>query len=191
MKNHGKIENEFLHDLINGNEKGILKIYSTFYPSIEKYILKNSGTSEEAKDVFQDGLMVFYEKRKEADFQLNVKFGTYLFAICRNIWLKQLRSKKNTNVVTFESDLVLIDEDVKDLEIENFNKYKLYKSKFDQLGEECKKMLTFFFQKKSMAEITTLMKYKNDSYTRKKKYKCKEKLIQLIRKDPEFKQYKP
>jgi len=189
MEKHTEVD-EFLIHLATGSEQGILKIYSNCYPSIEKYILSNNGTVQDAKDVFQDGLIVFYENQKSPDFQLLVKFETYLFAICKNIWLKQLRLKKRSNAVTFDDDLVLIDEDFIELELSRHYRYKLYKSKFNLLGNECKKLLTLFFQKKSMVEITRLLNYKNDSYTRKKKYKCKEKLTQLIKKDPDFNRLK-
>ncbi len=189
MEKHTEVD-EFLIHLMTGSEEGILRIYSNFYPAIEKYILSNSGTIEEAKDIFQDGLIVLYEKQKSPDFQLNVKFGTYLFAICKNCWLKQLRLKKRTKVVTFEDDLVLTTEDSFEFELEQHKKYKLYKNKFDLLGDNCKKLLSLFFQKKSMADITRLLNFKEENFARKKKYKCKEKLIQLIRKDPKFNQLK-
>ena len=38
---------------------------------IENYILKNSGTKDDAKDVFQDSLIVLYKNIKRESFVLN------------------------------------------------------------------------------------------------------------------------
>ena len=61
---------------------------------LKRYVLKNSGDKDDAKDVFQNTLIVFYKKVLIENFELSSKISTYLFSIAKNLWLKKLRDEK-------------------------------------------------------------------------------------------------
>lgn len=39
-----------------------IALYKTAFPAVAKYVSRLGGTADEAKDVFQDALVVYYEK---------------------------------------------------------------------------------------------------------------------------------
>ncbi|MEO7490643.1 MAG: hypothetical protein ABIU77_26235 [Ferruginibacter sp.] len=47
--------------------KAVQGLYG-IYPAVKKYIIANSGTKEDAEDIFQDALVVLYKKAHDADF---------------------------------------------------------------------------------------------------------------------------
>ena len=75
---------------IKMHESPILQyVYDTYYPIIEGYIIHNQGSREQARDIFQDAMMVVYKKIRADQLELTCKFGTYLYAICKNMWIQE------------------------------------------------------------------------------------------------------
>ena len=86
---------EYFDGVSRGDKKVIQFIHDHYFKKIESFIKSNSGNHEDAKDVFQDALMTIYIKSKNEDLSnLNCSFYTYLYAICKNLWLNKLRKRK-------------------------------------------------------------------------------------------------
>jgi DNA-directed RNA polymerase specialized sigma24 family protein len=73
--------------------RGLEAIYKANYGVVEHHVLKNSGSSDDAKDVFQEGIIILCKNIREGKFQGTSTIGTYLFSICRFVWLKMLQHK--------------------------------------------------------------------------------------------------
>jgi len=176
---------------MEGIKEGDPKVIRSIYKEFEKVILHlvetNKGSREDAHDVFQEGLMLMYQKSKQTDFQLTSSFSTYFYAVCRNIWSNKLRKKSRTEV-TFDNKMLSIIENISITDIEENEEYSLYRKKFLELGEDCQKVLDLFLHRTGMTEIMKQMGYGSVSYTKKRKFICKQKLVQLIKKDPKFKE---
>ncbi|MEA3295772.1 MAG: sigma factor, partial [Patescibacteria group bacterium] len=94
-----KITSEFTDEKIingfrNNDPETIEKIYNELFPVINRLIEFNSGTPSDAKDIFQEALMVIYKKIENDEFILSCSFKTFLYSICRNLWFNQLRNRK-------------------------------------------------------------------------------------------------
>lgn len=175
--------------LINGIASGdtvlIQKVYGKYFDSIVNYTLKNSGTVDDAKDIFQDAIMVIYQKLTDPEFKIQYSLHTYLFTICRNIWLKKLR-KKSDQTVSLPPNMVLINKDTFEDELSWREKEKLYRIKFKQLGEKCQKVIRLYLGGTSMQDIAIKMGFSSPGYAKKKKYQCKNQLFKLIQNDPMY-----
>ena len=91
-------DDQIIEQLKLGNHTVFKHLYN-HYGIVENYILKNSGNKEDAKDIFQNALIIFYKKAISSEFELTSKISTYIFAIAQNLWLKKLRDNKK-NVVS-------------------------------------------------------------------------------------------
>ena len=175
----------FLEGIISNDCNVLKEIYQDYLPSIKKYILANNGTPSDAMDVFQDGLIVIYKKLKNGNLKLTSSFHTYLFSVCRFVWLNHLKKKRNQSEVHMESaDQVKSDTNIEE-EYEELEKRKLFESKLDELPYESKTVLKLFFNKKSIKQIAKTMGY-TEGYAKRKKYKAKLQLISAIKADPRF-----
>lgn len=172
----------------DGDNKIILQIYQLYFDRIRVFIENNSGKENDALDIFQDALMILYQKSKDPSFQLSSSLYTYLFAICKNQWFKQLK-KNSYQDRTISDDLVLIDKERILDAIYEKERYQLYRQKFKTLGENCQQILNLFFEGKSMREIASLMNI-SEKYARKRKFSCKEKLINAIKNDHTYNELK-
>lgn len=59
---------------------------------------------EEAREAFQEALFVLIKNSKKEDFKITHDIRTYLFSACRNLWLKELRDRKSTPLVSINEN---------------------------------------------------------------------------------------
>lgn len=173
----------FIEALLTGNSSIVNKIYSKIYPKILSYIRNNKGDAEEAMDIFQEALMYIIITQKEKRTEI-LNFEAYLFVVCRNIWKKKLTNRViQTDVVT------LVDKDTDLAQFIVEQKYlDLYTAKFDLLSENCKEILSVYFNGATYEEIASDNDYASINTVRQRVFKCRAKLIELIKEDQEFQQ---
>jgi RNA polymerase sigma factor (sigma-70 family) len=177
-------------DLINGlsrnDRKSIELLYEMNYPAIQSFILNNNGSVDDARDIFQESVIVLFEKVSAGDFQLQSKIKTYLYAVARRIWLKKLQQMQRFgNIVEDAEDLIPVEEDLEEQERKNEAFNQMDKA-LSHLGEPCKSLLeAFYIQKKPMHEIAEIFGYTNADNAKNQKYKCLMRLKKLF-----FKQHK-
>jgi RNA polymerase sigma factor (sigma-70 family) len=181
-------------ELLNGilrNDNVILQyIYKNFYYKVNFYVKKNSGNDEDASDIFQEAIIVIYRKLKASDLVLNnASFETYLYSVCKILWLKHLNKKKTERDMAFDNAGLSDEEyDYNLVEVADKNeRYRLYQKHFQMLGSDCQKLLQLFFDKIPLRQISQMMGYKSEKYAKKRKFKCKEYLITSIKQDLNYK----
>lgn len=176
----------YLQGIIGNDSEVLNKIYECFLPSITKFVLENRGSESDARDVFQDGLIIIYKKLKANTLELTSGFHTYLFAVCRFVWLRELKKKRRTETPLEEKQLFIAETDI-EKEYAEHEKQKFFKSKLSEMPKESQTVLQMFFNKKSMKEIAKAMGY-TETYAKRKKFKAKQHLITLMKRDYRFSQ---
>jgi RNA polymerase sigma factor (sigma-70 family) len=177
---------EILSGISKSKSSIIRHVYSTCYPAIRKLILTNGGTEQDAQDIFQEGMVKVYQKITRDGLQLTCKFGTYLYSVCRFLWLNEIEKKKILCREFREGDNIMDDQTAND-KIREHLQLKIYKRHFSELPVECQKVLNMYFANASMEEICVVMGYKNVQIARDKKYRCKKSLMEKIIHNPEYK----
>lgn len=170
-------ENKKIIKAIELNEQSVYDyLYEYELPKITRLVVKNSGNIESAEDIFQEALLIIYEKIFQNDLKLMCSFSTYLYSISRILWLEKLRSKDKNIVLIDSYDFV----EIKLTEIENDDlpdEYERVCKVIEQLGKSCQELLEYFyFQKKNWNEIADLLGYSNAGSAKNQKYKCIEKI---------------
>ncbi len=179
----------YLEGIKRGDTSTIQAMCKQYGKAIVQYVETHGGNREDARDVLQEGLMLLYQKTNQAGFQLTSSLFTYFYAICRNIWMNKAR-KKSRQEVTFDQQTLSMVEGRDTAEIEYNEQYHLYRRKFLELGKDCQKVLSLFMNKIPMTEIMKKMGYSSVGYAKKRKFKCKEKLIQRIKEDNSYHELK-
>lgn len=179
----------FLNALVQEDSKSIRVIYTTCFPHVRKFVLQNSGKIEDAEDIFQKALLQIAVRYKKEKFEIKTTFEAYLYSVCKNLWRRELNKSKNR--VTKEGTIELVNEE-KDqaMAIIEQKRQELFTEKLQELSENCKKILTLFFAKVPYAEIAVEYDYSSDTVVRQRVFKCKKKLIDLIKKDSRFQSLK-
>ncbi|HLP44819.1 MAG TPA: sigma-70 family RNA polymerase sigma factor [Candidatus Kapabacteria bacterium] len=180
-------------ELLNGilrNDTIVLQfIFKNFYSNINFFVKKNKGDEEDANDIFQEAIIIIYRKLKANTLSLDCTFETYLYSICRLLWLKELEKRKveKENIKDNHEYNDEIYDDGLDATIDLNERYKLYQKHFTLLGKDCQKILQLYFDKVPLKTIADMMGFKSEHYAKKRKYSCKEYLIKSIKQDLEYK----
>jgi RNA polymerase sigma factor (sigma-70 family) len=167
-------EKEIFERICKGDEKALEFLYQKYYRMMTKLVITNSGTEEEARDVYQDALIVFWQKATSGNLVLTSKMSTYIYSICQNLWRKELDRKKRLSNEEKDTSVTL--------DTDSSEREKILAKCIDQLGETCKKVLMFYyFEEMSMQDIADKLGFANTDTAKTKKYKCKKKLDELVK----------
>ncbi len=175
-----------LIDAIKANNSLVLKqLYINNYHKIEALVLKNNGTIDHAKDVYQEAFIIVWSNVRSDTFvpQSESSLQGYLYQIAKNKWMDVLRSSrfKKTKQIRYELNILEQQIENHDEEEQEFFKQKLQQTMdaFKNLGNPCKQLLTdFYFEKISLRDIARQLKIEENT-ARTKKYRCMEKLREL------------
>ncbi|HOW26743.1 MAG TPA: sigma-70 family RNA polymerase sigma factor [Bacteroidales bacterium] len=179
-------DDEVLVGLIRKDEKVIRYIFNEHFNTIKRFIAHNNGTHEDAEDVFQDAVLIIYEKVRDKDLNLECSFKTFIYSVSRHIWFQKLEKNRinPANIGDIENFIELSDEMMYEVYDEDRERTKIFQQHFLALGQDCQKLLQLFMKKIPLSEIMKIMGYKSVKYTKTRKFLCKERLKKRIINDP-------
>jgi RNA polymerase sigma factor (sigma-70 family) len=151
-------------------------LYRLHYPGIEKFVRKNSGTSADADDVFQETILVLLDKVPREDFVFTSSIKTYLQAVARNIWMKHLRETRRLTRIDVDYELEDMSLSEWERKEEKLLKRSRLKRAFNKLTRHCFVFLTrTFLSGASREQLMAAMGYRDAHTFDNQKYKCLEK----------------
>ncbi len=171
-------------------DKALRSIYKNNYDIVANFVEKNSGNTADAADIFQDGVIALFEQVRNGSFKGDSTIRTYLYSICRNLWLKRLR-KSSTKKETYGQEVDVVQEEdlVLDLMIAEESSEKLA-DLLGGLGANCQKiLLLYYYERRRMKEIAKILNLANDQVAKNKKNRCLNKLKELAAQFPSFKSF--
>lgn len=183
-------ESDILHGIRDHDTPVLEYIYRVHFPIIESYVLHNSGDREQAKDLFQEGMIVVYRNVRDGRLELNCKFGTYLFAVCKNIWVQERKKYRLRAELMRQHSLEVRDPGPEEDPLLKKHTKDLFDRHFNELSKDCQRILYMYFNGYAVEEIRDAMKYKDTHHAADRKYRCKKSLIKRIMNDPLFKKIK-
>lgn len=178
-----QIDSGIINGIREGDNLAIQQLYQLHFPPIAKMIINNRGSREEAQDVFQETVMVLYDKITRDDFVLSSRLQTFLYAVSKRLWLKHLtrgEAKYHKDLIDNHEDSLATEEAIEDHEAIEAN-FTHMEDALNGLGEPCKTILRDFYIKgKSMAAICEKFGYTNTDNAKTQKYKCLQRLKKIF-----------
>lgn len=163
-----------LEKISRGDEKALDYLYRKYYRMMTNVVIKNNGTEQEAKDIYQDALIVFWQKVISNQLTLTSKISTYLYSVCLNLWRKELDRKSRLAHEEHDQPEYMNDEAEE--------RSAIIHHCINQLGDTCRKILTYYyFDDMSMQDIAQKLGFATTETAKTKKYKCKKRLDNLIK----------
>lgn len=174
-------EKALLQGLAVNDKKAVETIYRENYNMIQALIINNNGSADDAKDIFQEAMIVLYEKVRSGTFELNCLIKTYIYSVSKRLWFKRLQqlNRYSPPIEDPESSVQVDDEieehEKRDAEFEMMNKA------ISSLGEPCKSLLeAYYLQKQNMQVIAANFGYTNADNAKNQKYKCLMRLKKIF-----------
>lgn len=166
-------------------DQAFTQIYRAYFPLIRAYVNKNSGSAEEAKDIFQDTLVVFFKQLREG-LEISHSIRAYLYSIARNRWLHTLRGTRPTQDVEDAPEVVALTDDSMEV-LAREERAGVLAKLVDSLGERCQELLRlFYFDKAAFKVIQERLGLTSEGQAKTQKYRCLQQLRELVKKNSEI-----
>jgi len=172
-------EKALLSGLARNEKKAVETIYKENYNMVQSLVINNNGSTDDAKDIFQEAMIVLYEKARSGTFELNCQIKTYVYSVCRRLWLKKLQQANRYSEIEIES-VVPVEDDLEEHAKRNAE-FDMMEKAIGGLGEPCKSLLeAYYLHKKGMQEIAFDFGYTNAENAKNQKYKCLVRLKKIF-----------
>jgi len=174
-------EQALLQGLARNDRKCVETIYRENYNMVQLLVINNNGSADEAKDIFQEAMIVLYEKVRSGTFELNCQIKTYVYSVSRRLWLKRLQQlNRYTGGLENLDGAVPVDDEVEEHEKRN-TEFEMMDKAISSLGEPCRSLLeAYYLQKRKMQEIAVNFGYTNAENAKNQKYKCLMRLKKIF-----------
>lgn len=174
-------EQALLKGLAKNDSKAIESLYKSHFTMIQHFVINNNGSFDDARDVFQEAMITLYEKVQTDSFVLSCQIKTYIFSICKNLWLKRLQQMgKYSSPLSTEEESISVEADLEEIEKKDAA-FAIMNRALNSLGEPCKSLLEgYYLNKKGMQELAADFGYTNADNAKNQKYKCLMRLKKLF-----------
>ena len=182
IKSSVPADSEVIIGILNDSKQTLNLIYKSYFPMVLQLVLNNNGNEDDAKDIFQESVIVLYSKVKNGGFELNSKLKTFIYSVCRRLWLKRL-NQKSRNISGESVDLENIESVEQDISYheEKDAQFRQMEKALQLLGEPCKTIIEdYYMQNRSMQDISDKFGYTNADNAKTQKYKCLQRLKKLF-----------
>lgn len=160
----------------DGNARStlFLHLYQSTFPSVASFVAKRGGSFEQAKDVFQDALVIYYEKITCHSLVIEQDHKSYIFGICKHLWFK---SYQKSSLLQDIGEHTLVPEE----EVTSYSEKKLLQL-LSATGKKCMALLkSFYYDKLPMVEIAETFGFSGTRSATVQKFKCLEKVRNTVK----------
>lgn len=176
-------DQRYIDGLLRNDNLIIREIYKRFASKIKLYITRNSGSDDDAADIFQESLIDIYNQARYKQLQLTCPFEPFLLLICKRKWLNEIKKRGSQPVTKTEIDLSTFGEDVfrsAEQVVEEEDRTRKVLSQFERLGEKCREILKLSLTGEAQEKIAEQLGV-TYGYFRKKKSECLATLIGYLK----------
>ena len=168
----------FIETLRTQREAVFECLYEEAFPKVARLVQRRGGQEADARDVFHDALILFYERALAGNLELQSHPAAYVTGIARHLWYRRCRQ---------ESPYVGLEQVIaEELPAETGeptvspNVLQYLKS----AGRRCLDLLqAFYYQRLNMREIAEEFGYSSERSATVQKYKCLEKVRSQVKSD--------
>jgi RNA polymerase sigma factor (sigma-70 family) len=174
-------ERPLLEGLAASDKRAVERIYQENFNMVQALVINNNGSADDAKDIFQETIIVLYEKVRAGGFELNCQIRTFVYSVARRLWLKRLQQQNRYSSPGDSMEPVIaVEDDLEDHEQRNAE-FDMMEKAINNLGEPCKSLLeAYYLQKQNMQTIAANFGYTNADNAKNQKYKCLMRLKKIF-----------
>jgi hypothetical protein len=163
-------------DLATSRDQFFTALYERVFPSVAGFIRKQHGSLEDAKDVFHDSLIIYYEKKLKGELKITLTPEAYIFGIAKHLWIKRSKNSKHILLTETESFIEVADDFVETPRTSSIIAF------LKQSGEKCMELLqAFYYDKKPLDQIKSVFGFSTVRSATVQKFKCLEKVREVVK----------
>ncbi len=179
-------DNQFYLTVFENNWEAARKIEQAVLPGLTRFISNNSGTKEDAHEIYTEAMGTAFVKYHNKKLNLYKPLPNFIFGIARNLWLKRLEKRKR-KFMDLQDEGYIDDVDIEGAIVEHEMR-QLFLDKMKKIGDACRKLLELKLDGFKGKEIAKKLGYANEETVRSRQYTCKKKLFEMIKKDSRYRE---
>jgi DNA-directed RNA polymerase specialized sigma24 family protein len=158
-------------------EKTFMHLYEEVFPVVADLVSKQGGSLQDAKDIFQDALVIFYEKSVNGELRVTLSNEAYLVGIVKHLWIRKFKSGlRLISLDHFEREIILPEDAI----TTSFNNRLL--RLLEVSGKKCLELLkSIYYDNQSMDEVSRTFGFSGAHSASAQKYKCLEKMKDTVK----------
>ncbi len=157
-------------------EEWFIHLYMTVFPDAARHVRKMGGSFEDAKDVFQEAIVVYYEKFITDSLRIQVNEKAYLMGIVKHLWTERYHEAVRLSTLEYGVESMEVSESSRDYIADRVLKF------LTVAGGKCMNLLkAFYYDKLSMEEVARQFGYSSIRSSTVQKYKCLEKVREVVK----------
>jgi RNA polymerase sigma factor (sigma-70 family) len=170
--------NEVLNAALRQGDNNALEfVYKSYWPMISRFVRSNSGNLQDAEEVYQESIILLYEKLRKGEVTLTCSIKTYIYSICRNKWLQVLKGRKTIVDIDVYND---INPDHSE-EVQELPEDKEIIEAISAMGNPCRSLLIgYYYHQLSLENLADKLKYTSANVAKQQKFRCMERLKKLF-----------
>ncbi|HZL76897.1 MAG TPA: sigma-70 family RNA polymerase sigma factor [Bacteroidales bacterium] len=177
-------DKEIIECLRNRQSYVVHWLSDRYLPMIRLMVYQMGGNADDARDIFQDGLIIMLEKLDNKEFALTCKFKTFLYCVCEHLWKAVLDKRQSaTNYFNRRQEPEGNSDYTDQIDYQLYE--KIFREVFETLDPIGKKILTLYWQEMSPQEIAAKLSY-TYGYVRKKKSEAQSELTEKVKRHPAY-----
>ena len=152
-------------------------LYENAFPAFARFAARRNASFDDAKDIFHDALVIFYEKSQEPDFSIRISEQAYLVGIAKHLWIRKFNQDRRSISMNELGSQTTIPADhfptVNETRLLNF---------LERSGKRCLELLReFYYEKTPLRQIADLLGYRSEHSAAVQKFKCIAKMRDAIK----------
>jgi RNA polymerase sigma factor (sigma-70 family) len=153
------------------------EIYESVFPAAAAFVNELNGSYDDAKDIFQDALIIYFERLSGDGLTINASPETYILGIAKHLWLRKFKDdRKKITLNDFERALYIPDDFFPSVSSSRILQF------LEASGKKCLDLLRgFYFEKLPLKDIARRLGYGSEHSASVQKYKCLEKIRESIK----------
>lgn len=162
---------------VSAREKHITRLYVDAMPAVAAFVRKMNGSFQDAKDIFQDAMVLYLEQLARRELVISGTPERYVLGIAKHLWLQKFKHDRKHVSIDEVASADTIPYDF----YPTVNEVRLLRV-LEKAGKKCLDLLhVFYYESLPMTKIASLLGYRNAHTATVQKYKCMEKVRTVIK----------
>jgi len=180
---------DLIKGLLENDQKVVRYIYKNYFKMVNGFVIKNRGSEQDAWDIFQESLIIVFEKLRQDPDCIHSSFQGYLYGVCKYGWIRRLSEKLESEELQeidlsddylprYEFDQIMNDiETLADKE----RRDRIFQESYIQLKPDCRRVVDLMVNGCTIEEVAEYMNFTSIKYAFRKRQQCKERLMEYIK----------
>ncbi len=100
-----------LNGIKNRKDSVLEYLYKDYFPQVLRIVVKNGGVEQDARDLFQEALIIIFNRLRKDELKIESSFHNYFIVLCRFIWFRQNNIKTGYGSSRVDEDKLYASDD--------------------------------------------------------------------------------